>query len=233
MKKNTIIFEAQNEHVWNVREKPVPASKIVPKWWKDIPKYSSKDEKLKLEPYASVTVKQCAPTIDMLMSGYIITLWADLLVTKVEGGQSVQWITDEVPIEKWGDQQVAGYEVPNGFSTTVFKYLHGWTIKTPKGWSTLYMQPAGYQNTPIRVINGIVDTDILHSEINVPFFINEDFEGIIEKGTPVVQIIPIKRENWYSKTEFISSKNLFYMKEKIKTKLYGYYSSIREKKSYK
>ena len=233
MKKNTIIFEAQNEHVWNVRERPIPASKAVPKWWKQIPKYSTSDQKLKVDPYATVTVKQCAPTVDMLTSGYIITLWADLLVTKVDGGQSIQWVTDYPVIEKWSTQQVDNYEVPKGFAPTAFKYLHGWTIKTPPGWSTLYMQPAGYQNNNIRVINGIVDTDILHSEINVPFFINEDFEGIIEKGTPIVQIIPIKRSNWQSKSEFIDSKNITYMLEKIRTKIYGYYSSIREKKNYK
>jgi hypothetical protein len=233
MSKNIITFEAQNEHVWKVREKPIPASKAIPKWWKDIPKYSTENGKLSISPRANVTVKECAPTKDMLMSGYIITLWTDLLVTKTDGEQTIQWITSYPPIEKWGSHQVAGYEVPKGCSPDVFKYLHGWTVKTPPGWSTLYMQPVGYQNNPIKVINGIVDTDILHSEINIPFFIDKDFEGIIEKGLPIVQIIPIKRAVWESKTEFINNEKHQYNLEKIRTKIYGYYSSIREKKIYK
>jgi hypothetical protein len=233
MKKNIITFEAQNEHVWEIRERPIPASKAIPKWWKDIPKYSTEDGKLRVDPYASVTVKQCAPSKDMFMSGYVITLWADLIVTKIGEQQTIQWVTSQPPIEKWSDQQVAGYEVPKGCSPDVFKYLHGWTIKTPPGWSTLYMQPVGYQNNPIKVINGIVDTDILHSQINVPFFIDKDFEGIIEKGLPIVQIIPIKRATWESKVEFINNRRVEYILEKIRTKIYGYYSSIREKKVYK
>ena len=233
MSKNIITFEAQDEHVWEVREKPISASKAVPKWWKDIPKYSSEDGKLSLAPRANVTVKECAPTKDVLMSGYIITLWADLFVKKVDGYQNIQWLTTEPPIERWSIQQVSGYEIPKGCSSAVFKYLHGWIIKTPPGWSTLYMQPVGYQNNPIKVISGIVDTDIFHAEVNVPFFIDKDFEGLIEKGSPIVQIIPIKRANWESKTEFINNKRHQLTVEKIKTKLYGYYSSIREKKVYK
>ena len=30
----------------------------------------------------------------------------------------------------------------------------------------------------------------------MPFFIREGFEGVIKAGTPFVQIIPFKREDW-------------------------------------
>ena len=31
---------------------------------------------------------------------------------------------------------------------------------------------------------------------NVPFFIKSGFEGVIPAGTPIAQLIPIKREKW-------------------------------------
>ena len=35
MKKNIITFEASSNHVFEVREKPIPAVKIIPDWWKN------------------------------------------------------------------------------------------------------------------------------------------------------------------------------------------------------
>ena len=45
---------------------------------------------------------------------------------------------------------------------------------------------------------GIVDFDS-YSNVQVgslPFYLYKDFEGLIPKGTPMFQIIPIKREDW-------------------------------------
>jgi hypothetical protein len=45
-------------------------------------------------------------------------------------------------------------------------------------------------------LSGIVETDNYYSNIHFPFFIKEGFEGIIPAGTPIVQVIPLKREQW-------------------------------------
>ena len=60
MKNNKITFRAQNEHVWEVREKPISASKLIPDWWKNMAPYSNKENKLELSPQSKVTVKKCA-----------------------------------------------------------------------------------------------------------------------------------------------------------------------------
>ena len=39
---------------------------------------------------------------------------------------------------------------------------------------------------------------------SLTFFIKNSFSGIIYAGTPIAQLIPIKRENW----ELIENKNL-------------------------
>lgn len=234
MKTNKIIFRAQSEHVWEVREKPYPASKKLPEWWKKIPPYSTFDNKLRLSPGPTVTVKKCLPTLDAISAGYIVPLWADLMVSQDNNMPLVQWPTSEPVLQTWAKEQVSGYEIIENFSPIVFKYLHGWIIKTPPGWSSFITHPIGYQNLPFRSISGIVDTDSLETDINTPIIIKKDFEGIIEKGTPMFQIIPFKRENWES--DFILQKpnQHFLNSEKIRTRIISAYGrTMRSNKFYK
>jgi hypothetical protein len=53
-----IDFIAQDEHVWNVRSKPYPAIRGLPKWWKETPAYSNNENKFDLNPLSTVTVKR-------------------------------------------------------------------------------------------------------------------------------------------------------------------------------
>jgi hypothetical protein len=39
------------------------------------------------------------------------------------------------------------------------------------------------------------DKDLLSSG-RIPFYVKEGFEGLVPRGTPLYQIIPIKREKW-------------------------------------
>jgi hypothetical protein len=43
-----------------------------------------------------------------------------------------------------------------------------------------------------------MDSDKYSTSGNIPFFIKEDFVGVIPAGTPFAQIIPIKRATWRS-----------------------------------
>ena len=179
--KNKITFRAQSEYVWEVHQKPYPAFKELPNWWKEMPPYSTPDNKLKLNPQSTVTVKKCAPTLDAITAGYIVPLWADVMVSQQNGLPVMQWTTQEPVFDVWHVSQVSTHEIPDGFSSTVFKYLHGWTIKTPPGWSCLITHPIGYSNLPIRALSGIVDTDNFENDINTPILIKNNFEGIIKK----------------------------------------------------
>jgi hypothetical protein len=49
---------------------------------------------------------------------------------------------------------------------------------------------------PFYVPSAIVDSDIWALPAFIPFFIKRNFIGKIEKGTPIFQMIPIKREDW-------------------------------------
>lgn len=48
----------------------------------------------------------------------------------------------------------------------------------------------------IEIVAGIVDTDTYHAPIHFPFFaIGEDGLHVIEKGSPLAQVIPFRRDS--------------------------------------
>jgi hypothetical protein len=227
-----INFIAQDEHVWQVRPKPFPAIKGLPEWWKELPVYS--DEKFDLLPFAAVTVKRCVPTIDMLGAGYYVPLWADLFVKQENEVPVLKWTTTAKVLGVWSPEQISNFKVPDGFNNVIFKNLHGWTIKTPPGWSCLFIHPQAYPDLPFYTISGIVDTDVYDGEINVPFVIKDGFNGIIEKNTPMFQVIPFKRETWNSEFDVKKPDKHFFDNEKIYSKIHrAYYSLIKDKKIYR
>ena len=71
------------------------------------------------------------------------------------------------------------------------------------------------------IIPGIVDTDTYNIEINFPFVVNGDkypsLRSLIKRGTPIVQVIPFKREQWRMKMESIDQeerlKDNFYLRK--------------------
>ena len=222
----TIKFIAQDEHVWKVRPRPYPAIKNLPKWWKEIPAYSNYQQKFDLNPGPTVTVKRCVPTLDMFGAGYYVPLWSDLLVKQDNGFPLIKWNTQTEVVETWDKDQVSFFKILDGYSKTVFKNIHGWTIKTPPGWSSMFMHPVAYPDLPFQVISGIVDTDVFSGDINVPFVIKDKFEGIIEKGTPMFQIVPFKRESWTSEFSVKEPNEHFLDHEKLYSTMHRAYNFI-------
>ena len=80
------------------------------------------------------------------------------------------------------------------------KLLNPWIIKTPPGYSCLFLPPMNNSDDRFSIIPGIVDTDTFTSEINFPIIINGDkypvLETVIKMGTPIAQVFPFKRESW-------------------------------------
>ena len=103
------------------------------------------------------------------------------------------------------------------------KLLNPWTIKTPPGYSCLFLPPMNNSDDRFSIIPGIVDTDTFPYEINFPIIINGDkypiLETVIKIGTPIVQVIPFKREKWkmkiITKSPKEGKKNWFALKSKI------------------
>ena len=88
--------------------------------------------------------------------------------------------------------------------------MNPWRVETPPNYSTLYLPPANRFDLPVMPLVGLVDTDRYKNVVNFPFVIPSllpNSEVLLEKGTPIVQIIPIKRDNWKEKTTLYNQKS--------------------------
>jgi hypothetical protein len=94
----------------------------------------------------------------------------------------------------------------------------------------MFIHPTYRPDLPFYILPAIVDTDKHPLIINFPFFIKEGFTGVIEFGTPMVQAIPFKRDNWESKTSFsnISQEELFQgAKRKLGNRYKTFFRSVK------
>jgi hypothetical protein len=236
---NEIEFVALDKYAFEVCPKPFPASEAIPKWWKDASPYiKSKDnpdgKKIIVSNYESnASFKKCTPMLDMLSSGYIVPLWADVQVTMTEFGPQLNWgVVGRRVFDIHDEQEVEG---PDGYQKTQFKFLNQWVPKLPKGYSALIIPCPGYPNNVFRPMSAVIDYDKTTHPLSPPMYLKNDFEGIVEKGTPMFQIIPFKRSNWNSKFSFLQDgQQLINWDRNVKaTIVNNYVKNFWEKKSYK
>jgi hypothetical protein len=171
---------------------PKPAKNFLPEWMKSLPPYHKE--------VGEMTGKKCMPMLDAMMSGYIIVTTDDIKVSKDENGFDFYEWKDGRGIEFHIREQMETHpEIPA--RGDVPKWVSPWSIETPSGYSCLFVSPLNHDKLPLKAFPGIVDTDKYFWPVGIPFILaDKDFVGIIPAGTPIVQIIPFKRENW--KSEF-------------------------------
>src|SRR5688572_27216509 len=133
------------------------------------------------------------PFMDALGAGWIIPLAATVRLEIKDNGQTVNagWEFDREMVDYHGPHQVAGNPRE---PRPPCKFHNHWTIRTPAGWSCLFMPPLNRPNQVFEVLAGVVDTDRYQSIIHFPFFATgSDGVHVLEKGTPIVQVIPFRR----------------------------------------
>jgi hypothetical protein len=124
--------------------------------------------------------------------------------------------------------------MPYWLSSAPFKWNNYWRITTPAGYSCLFRQPSWRFDLPFYTASGIVDTDRHPVAVNFPFFFLNGWHGIIEAGTPIVQVIPFKRDDWES--EVVGEDNYEGQKEFRRTTnklMHRYKDNWRSIKSWK
>lgn len=176
-------------------EKPIPASKVLPDWYKDMASYFNEKKDPTEIGRGLSTSKKCMPMLDALSAGYLILSAADVYVKPVDGQPYFTWSNFNL-INFHETYQLPSHPQNKYNNKSIPKWNNYWGIKTPKGYSTLFTQPVG-RDLPFTIVTGLVDTDKYNYPIQFPFFINEpNFEGLIPAGTPIAQVIPIKRDSW-------------------------------------
>ena len=204
-----------------------PASDFIPDWYrKSLSTMNNEDAALIPSlPFSSYsTYKKCTPFYDALSSGYMVYLSSDIEVINNNNSPELVWRTADELITTHSENQWRGLPVPEGYFPFVFKWQNDLVLKSPKNYSLLFLNPINRFDLPFQAITGIVDCDAYELATHFPFFIKKEFTGIIEKGTPIVQKIPIKRDSWSRQIEKYDEK-------KYNVKLKEYFSTI--KRSYK
>lgn len=209
MKKTHIKFvdvsETIHEDFW-----PKPASKNIPQWYKETPSYfnESKYPDLHLNPDqgSHATIKKCLPLFDSFSAGYHLFLHADIIVKWLGDHHYFSWRSGN-PIGFQGASQNKKYPNQENRKSDYPKFMNSWSIQTPRGYSSLFITPM-HHDLPFKIFEGIVDTDFYFSPVELPFIFKEtEWEGVIEAGTPIAQVIPFQRESWTSSiVDFQKSK---------------------------
>lgn len=181
--------------------KPVPAIQVLPEWYKKMSPFTN-GQKPTFAPDGTknLTVKRCNPVGDALSAGYFLVLENTISVTNngTDNPDLVWHRGGEKFISTHGKEQISPDLIPAGFSSQPLKFKNDWSIQTPKGYSVLITHPLNRNAEPFLTLSGIVDTDTYDTSIQLPFLIRKDFEGLIQAGTPIAQVIPFKREIWNS-----------------------------------
>lgn len=216
-------------------ELPSPASEVLPKYYKEMPKYSdgSSTAKLGRDGNPNLNLKSCVPYLDAMLSGYVAVLWQDLQIEQSESGPYLQWRTKP---DLAGGRPSNEYHgpVPAGHSEQPFVWFSPFLQKLPKGYSSLITHPFNRFDLPFTTLSGIVDSDFAMHSGKIPFFVKTDFEGIIEKGTPIYQILPIKREAWTREEDPSLKKTAEKTGFDSVSKIAGWYrDNVWNRKSYK
>lgn len=182
-----------------VASMPKPAKTYIPDWYKEIP--STKNIEFVdgdiINDYGSI--KRCMPFLDSLTSGYIQETWTDIHIKK--NGDNIIFNYSVKPFPMQIREHKAS-KISDRYYQAEFTWKIPWVPKLPKGYSAIFAHPFNRIDLPFFTTTGVVDSDVFfhtgeHSG-NYPFYIEKDFEGIIPAGTPMYQIIPVKRENWKS-----------------------------------
>lgn len=215
-------------------EKPVPASKVIPDWYKHLESYSNKGKRPDNAGKTTVSAKRCMPLFDAIVSGYLVTSVSDVYIKQVDGQPYYSWGALE-QIEFHSPEQLPVHPQNKNHQIAIPKWNNYWGIKTPKGYSCLIVNPM-HRDLPFTIFPGVVDTDTYYAPIKFPFTLNDaGYEGLIPAGTPIAQIIPFKRDDW--KIELGSNKDLKQIKTiyyKLSSKFFDAYKIFfRQPKEYK
>lgn len=172
---------------------PVPAVKMTPDYFRKIkPQMSNHPE--------SGTAKRCVPFLDALSAGFIIPLWADMHVFAKDENININFPQNFPQGESLGthsEQQLPGHPLSNlPYGKLLMKFINPWVIETEQGVSCLFTSPLNHFQRHFKIIDGVVDTDSYYNNINFPFlWTGGDGDFFFKKGTPLVQVIPFRRES--------------------------------------
>lgn len=213
---------------------PRPAGKDMPEWFKSIPAYSDRSRDSNGRP--SMNAKKCLPMLDAMTLGFTIPIPIDLHVRSNADCSIVDVGPTSTVFDKAAEyhsaEQVGGRS--KTFPHDPLKFINPWVIKTPPGWSTLFIPPINSFEDRFICLGGLVDTDRYPKQVNFPArWVKPNYDGTIVAGTPLVTAIPIKRANVGHTVRLLTQKerkDIDVIARKQLSRSHVYTKELREKR---
>lgn len=239
---NKIRFYPFNASTAEFAPVPIPASRQLPEWYRKQPGIIKNDLAFQ-NGVVNATVKKCMPVFDLLSAGYLIVAPCDIHIDATDAEKlsysiplAIKQFQSDI-FASHAPEQYDSYPIDaSKYHKTLLRVMPFWSVSTPPGYSTLFAQPFHREDSELFAMSAIVDTDKFISEGHLSFLVKKDFSGVIKQGTPLVQVIPFKREDWESEIVSVEESNqkLFSQRLNLRsTFVNGYKDKFRSKKDYK
>lgn len=234
-----ISFMALNDQYKRLAPEPTPINAKIPEWYKEQPSVMQG----LTEPIGGsfpLTVKKCQAIFDAMTSGYILKTPCDIFIDTTKEPASIQVpqklnFIEHILLSSHPADQVSHLPFDHEQYVSNILRIHPlWLVGTEPGYSTLFTAPMHSEVSPITAVSAIVDTDTFYSDGHLSFYLKKGFNGIIKKGTPMVQVIPFKREEWTHEVLNCNEQLLNEQRALVRaTFKNGYRTNFWEKKNYK
>lgn len=197
-----IFFVPKYRQYKNIFPEPVSIQSSIPDWWKKQETYFENNQ----TPQGGnmlLTIKKCQAIFDAMTFGYYLKTPMDIYIDST-GDKLIFDIPgaakefQQMLLSNHLKEQISQYPVPEYYHKDIVRIHPMWLIKTEPGYSSLFLSPIHNNDCILKAIPGVIDTDTYPSDGFLSFFVPKNFKGIIKQGTPFVQIIPFKREEWDS-----------------------------------
>jgi antitoxin (DNA-binding transcriptional repressor) of toxin-antitoxin stability system len=142
------------------------------------------------------TVKRCPPFLEAMTCGYLVPLPGEVTFTRQASG-GLEFRAMGKIVDTQHPLQVRGSPMQGAL---IVKFINPWVIKTPPGYSTLFLPPLNSFELPFQVLSGLVETDTYYRPVHFPTLclLRPGQTVTLKRGTPIAQVIPMKREDWTS-----------------------------------
>lgn len=201
---------------------PIPTIKKIPDWYKNAERYYKfPNGEFAVDPYTggkNLTWKSCPAIYDIMGTGYVYTTPCDIEFKVIDGKITAKVLDSGFSDFIHNRDLMPGFETPHGYHAVHFAWYADWACQTPKGYSVLYSHPFLRYDLPFITTSGIVDNDKVHLPGTMPFFVRDNWEGVLPAGTPFIQLVPFKREDWDSEFEVMNPLEVWKAKKENTTK---------------
>ena len=205
---------------------PVPTQKEVPDWYKNADRFAKMPNGEYWKATKEVcpfpregttddfgkipTWKACPAIMDAFATGYVFKTPCDLTFAKNSQG-IINVIINDSKYKDFCTQRppMPQFEHPKGYYQYHFAWSSPWGLELPEGYSALFMTPMNRFDLPFLNTTGVVDSDKVHLLGSFPFFIADGWEGTLPAGTPYLQILPFKRENWEHEIDILNQSDIY------------------------